>query len=91
MAEIFLATGNVAEEHSQEIQSIEGEFSQMPNIDGGRTNLPVMTKMAEISQYITAANNSYKELLLKDATAITDIKDEYDEFDKKLSDCMGIV
>lgn len=90
MSEIFLCVGSAAEEHSQEIQSIEGNFSQMPNIEGGRTNLPVMAKMAEISQNIAAVNNDYKELLLKDATAITDIKDEYDEFDRKLSECMGI-
>lgn len=90
MADIFLSTGYIAEEHSQQIQSIGGNFSQIANINGGRTNLDVIGKMADVSQNLETINNAYKELLLKDAMAITDIKDEYDEFDKQLSDCMGV-
>lgn len=90
MAETFLSKGDVAEDHSRKIQSIGETFSQIFNIGGCRTNLTVMEKMSEAVQGITENNNTYKELLSKDATAIMDVKTEYDEFDKKLSDCMGI-
>lgn len=86
----FLATGGVAEEYSQKIQSIGGNFSQMPNVDGGRTTLDVIATMKEIPQKIETINTAYKELLSKDATTITNIKSEYDELDKELSDNMGI-
>lgn len=90
MPDIFLCTGDAAEEHSQEIQSMEGSFLQMPDMGGGRTNLPVMTTMAEMCANITEVNNAYKELLSKDAVAITDSKHVYEELDQKLSNCMGI-
>lgn len=90
MALTFLSKECVAEEHREEIQSVKETFSQILPIDGCKTNLTVIEKMLETAQGIATCNDAYKELLSKDATAIADIKTEYDEFDKQLSDCMGI-
>ena len=90
MADIFLSKGHIAEELSQAIKSLGGDFSQISNIDDGKTNLDVIAKMVDVCENLETINNAYKELLSKDATAITDIKDEYDKFDKQLRDCMGI-
>ena len=90
MADIFLSKGHIAEELSQAIKSLGGDFSQISNIDDGKTNLDVIAKMVDVCENLETINNAYKELLSKDATTITDIKDEYDKFDKQLRDCMGI-
>ncbi|MCM1155904.1 MAG: TIGR04197 family type VII secretion effector [Roseburia sp.] len=90
MSDTFLSKGDVAEEHSRSIQSMRETFSQVFNVEGCRTNLTVIGKMLETVHEVTANNDAYKELLSKDATAITDVKTEYDEFDQKLSECMGI-
>lgn len=90
MALIFLSKECVAEENREKIQSVKETFSQVIQMDGCITKLTVIERMIETAWGITASNDAYKELLSKDATAIADIKTEYDEFDKKLSDCMGI-
>ena len=71
MADIFLSKGHIAEELSQAIKSLGGDFSQISNIDDGKTNLDVIAKMVDVCENLETINNAYKELLSKDATAIT--------------------
>ncbi len=90
MSDTFLSKGDAAEEHSRQIQSIGETFSQAFSMNGCKTNLTVIGNLSETVRGVMANNDAYKKLLSKDATAITDVKTEYDEFDQKLSECMGI-
>lgn len=84
------SNSNVADSIKSEIK-VQGASIGQVNMGGGeKTNLIVMDKLNSAIKHINAVNNAYQELLLKDATAISTVKETYEDLDDKLSHCIGI-
>lgn len=90
MADIFKSDGNTADNDADLIMAQSNSMSRSGASTGGLTNLTVMENIQEVIQHINLANSAYQNLLSKDAATITIVKEEYDRFDKELSECMGI-
>ena len=90
MAEIFKSNGNAADNDRTLIMEQESNISEACISGGGLTNLTVIGNVEETSEHINLCNSAYKNLLSKDASAISKIKDEYDKLDKEISNCMGV-
>ena len=90
MGEIFLSTGAVVGESIQMMESLQNFLKNTLTVGGYRTNLSVISNCQDAIKHIEEANDEYNKLLSKDATAMSDISETYEEFDETLSKCMEI-
>lgn len=90
MSEIFKSDGSVADNDSSRISAQSGAVAQAKAAGSTLTNLTVLGNLQETLGQININNSAYKELLSKDAAAISQVKEEYDKFDQEICTCMGI-
>lgn len=90
MAEIFKSDGSAADNDSSRISAQSGVIAQAKAVGSTLTNLTVLRNMQDTLGQININNNAYRELLSKDATTVSKVKEEYDKFDKEICDYMGI-
>ena len=89
MAEFIKSSSDVADSFASAIE-MQGDFITIGGEGNGLTNLTVMGKLRSAVEHVNLSNSAYANLLSKDAAAISCVREEYQNLDEQISQCMGI-
>lgn len=90
MAE-FKSSSMEAENESSAVGAVAGGISAAMSVAISSTNLPVVNNIQDVNTRLNACNESYKNLLKSHSESISKLGQEFDTFDKDLSDHMELV
>lgn len=90
MSNLFKSNSDISEGISSQLQA-QGMEIGLENAEGeATTNLTAIGNLNNVIEHLNTANSAYKDLLSKDASAISFVKETYDELDNRLSECLGV-